>query len=654
MSTYSVSNALAFAQTSTTPFSIYDTDANIAANADALVKLGTQLTFVQIRNSYKTLDSTISAADAIALAPKLMDHYGNGANYVSGVLSKGHGTAITFNHCFIQNTQFGVTFHTDALTGNVSWATIDAAGALPFVQAGFTTPLAVFDTDANIAANADALVKAGGQLNTVQIRNSYKTLDSTISAADAIALAPKLMDDFGNYGVVFQSIIDTAQNISAHIDQLESMASQIAKGWSIGISDSQNHLSLTAAQYANDLSVLQNMGPIYTMTIANVSAANAATVLASKVLSNYNGSVVGTVSAISLLDSTANVLTKLDSLQANAAKLSGITLTDKTTPTLAIKASQLINDSAVLAKIGTAYKLGVSGESVANVVTDLKNSHVTAIGVTDSAAHVLTKLDSLQANAAKLSGITLTDSGIPTLAVSAQQFANDAAVLAKIGTAYKLALTDKGTPTITLTASQFSQDTALLGKISTPYNLGISGELATKVAVDVKNSHVTTIGLVDSAANISANLSVLASNLGKLSGITLTDKATPTLSLTAAQVTGDLGVLNAIKSPYLLSVKDTVANLNSLALGGVHNSQIEIMPTSLLATLTENTQITNLNLSQINLTGFSITEKVYHGTGTEVDIVNSKGVITNQLLFTHDTESQLHLLGTGSAVVHVM
>jgi len=78
------------------------------------------------------------------------------------------------------------------------------------------------------------------------------------------------------------------------------------------------------------------------------------------------------------------------------------------------------------------------------------------------------------------------------------------------------------------------------------------------------------------------------------------------------------------------------------------------MPTSLLATLTESQQVTDMNLSQIKLTGDSITEKVYNTIGTEVDIVNSKGAVINQLLFTHDSEAQLHLLGIGSTVVHVM
>ena len=64
--------------------------------------------------------------------------------------------------------------------------------------------------------------------------------------------------------------------------------------------------------------------------------------------------------------------------------------------------------------------------------------------------------------------------------------------------------------------------------------------------------------------------------------------------------------------------------------------------------------MTDLNLSQLNLTGDSIVEKVYQVTGTEVDVVNSKGVVLDQLFFTHDTESQLQLVGVGSVPVHVM
>ena len=463
MSTYSVSEALTFAQTSTTPFGIFDTDADIAANADALVILGKQLTYVQISNAYQkgVFNSSISVEDAIALAPKLLDWYGDGANYVKGVLSKGHGTAITFTDSFIQNTQFGITFHTDALTGNLSWAQIDAAGALPFVQAGFTTPLYVYDSDNNIAANADALVQAGSQLTYVKISNDYQrgVFNSIISVADAIALAPKLLDWYGNNDVVFQRIFDTAQNISSHIDQLEAMSSQIGNGWNISISDPKNHLSITATQYANDIDVLQVMGPNYTLTINNVSPANVDTVLASKVVWNYDKSVVGTVNSISVLGSAADVEANINRLKADAAKITSISVIDATTTNLdtttlgALPAVTSITLASGVSSLSYAEyvnansklsstNLTITDVSVANTATVAKDSHVTAITVNDTAAHITANLAALldTLDNTKLSSITQSDS--PTaLSITAAQSSVDHAVLAKISGAYNLTVT---------------------------------------------------------------------------------------------------------------------------------------------------------------------------------------------------------------------
>jgi len=526
-----------------------------------------------------------------------------------------------------------------------------------------------------------------------------------------------------NNHVLSVIVTDSGSNIAAALDTLQSNAAKIT---AITLTDATPPtLTLTAAQLSGDASALGLIGSGYNLTVSGVAVANLAAVLGNP-----------HVQSVSVSDSAANIAALLDTLQADIAQISAITLTDGGTPTLTLTAQQASNDAAILAKITSPYVLSTgSGVTVANLAAALANSHGQPVAVADSAANISAALNTLKANVAKLSGITLTDKTTPTLSIAASQFAPDAAVLGKITSPYKLALTDKGIPAIALTASQYSQDSAQLGKISTPYSLKISGETvanlsadlnnshassvgiadsaanvlavldtlvpnaaklsgitltdastptlaisagqfahdgavlgkissayilaisaetAANVAVDAKNSHVSSIAVADTAAHVSASLSSLASNANKLSGITLTDKATPTLSLSAVQVTADLGVLNAISSPYLLSVKDTVANINNLNLSGVHDNQIEIMPTSLLATLTENTQITDLNLAQIKLTGDSITEKPYQGSGTEVDIVNSKGAVINQLLFTHDSEAQLQLLGIGSTVVHVM
>ena len=556
----------------------------------------------------------------------------------------------------------------------------------------FRSTLTINDTAANIASNATALQTLAAALaqdaygSVGQSNNNSLTLTINDSAANiarnastlqtlAAALAKDAYASVGqsNNNSLTLTITDTAANIASNATALQTLAAALAKDTYGSGSSNNNSLSLTINDTAANIA-------------SNAVALNALTAKLSQDI--YGSGKNNDHLTITITDTLSHVLTSINNLNSLSAAITGITLTDNSVPSATLSTSQYSTDTALLAKISMPYTLNISGELAANVSVDAKNSHVTSMGVLDTAAHVAVNLDGvLEANVAKLSTITLTDGGTPTLALTTSQVLNDISALGKIGsqysitltdttpptlsiaasqlvqdtpvlgkisTAYKLALTDQGSPSIVLTASQFSQDTALLAKISTPYSLSISGELAASIATDVKNSHVTSIAVADTAAHVSTNLDSLKSNLGKLYGITLTDPTPPALSLTAAQVTSDLGVLNAISSPYLLSVKDTVANLNSLALDGVQDSQIEIMPTSLLATLTENTQITDLNLSQINLTGDSITEKAYQTTGTEVDIVTSKGAVANQLFFTHDTEAQLHLLGIGTTVVHVM
>ena len=70
--------------------------------------------------------------------------------------------------------------------------------------------------------------------------------------------------------------------------------------------------------------------------------------------------------------------------------------------------------------------------------------------------------------------------------------------------------------------------------------------------------------------------------------------------------------------------------------------------------LFETSQVADLNFSLIKLSGDTISEKVYHGNGTELDIMAGNVSLVSQLFFTHDTESQLQLLGVGRTMVHVI
>lgn len=74
---------------------------------------------------------------------------------------------------------------------------------------------------------------------------------------------------------------------------------------------------------------------------------------------------------------------------------------------------------------------------------------------------------------------------------------------------------------------------------------------------------VNAIAVTDSAANVQANLDGLESiaAAGKLSGITLSDGGTPTISVTASQLSGDAAALAAISGNFDLSVSASSPNL---------------------------------------------------------------------------------------------
>ncbi len=66
--TLTVAQALVYAQTSNNPIIIQDSNANIAASADALVALGAQI--VSLQGNGSTFSQALSAADLLALSSK--------------------------------------------------------------------------------------------------------------------------------------------------------------------------------------------------------------------------------------------------------------------------------------------------------------------------------------------------------------------------------------------------------------------------------------------------------------------------------------------------------------------------------------------------------------------------------------------------------
>jgi hypothetical protein len=232
------------------------------------------------------------------------------------------------------------------------------------------------------------------------------------------------------------------------------------------------------------------------------------------------------MAAVAVSDSAANVNAGLDALQqlAAAAKLASIVLTGAASG-LTVSAAQLSNDAGAIGAITSNYTLQVTNVSVAVAASVSATAKVTAIIVSDSAAHVAGGLDSLQALAAggKIASITLTDSG---------------------------------TPTLSLTAGQLRADAAIIGRIASVYNLAVSGVTAATAMSVAMQPHVASIAVSDSAANVAANLDglQLLATMHKLSTVSLTGTGTPSLSISAAQFTADQVALRAISTPYALNV----------------------------------------------------------------------------------------------------
>ena len=79
------------------------------------------------------------------------------------------------------------------------------------------------------------------------------------------------------------------------------------------------------------------------------------------------------------------------------------------------------------------------------------------------------------------------------------------------------------------------------------------------------NPNIGPQTLIDSAANVAANLDGLVSlaAANDIVSISLTNSGTPTLTITASQATNDGNALAEIATPFTITVADTAANLQT-------------------------------------------------------------------------------------------
>ena len=277
--------------------------------------------------------------------------------------------------------------------------------------------ITVNDSAANVQGGLATLETSIAKIGTITLTNST-TPTLTVTYAQFAADASVLSDISSPYslhvtsvsvtnfaavaanshvGASAISVSDTAADVQNGLSTLYASYSQIN---TITLTDgSTPTITVTYAQFSTDSSVLSDISSPYNLDVSGVTVSEFASVVAN--------SHVG-AGAISVSDSAINVQNGLATLEANVSKIGTIALTDGSTPTITVAYSQFAADGAVLADISSAYKLDVTGVTVANFASVAANSHVGAgdIQVADLSANIQAGLATLEASASQIGAIT--------------------------------------------------------------------------------------------------------------------------------------------------------------------------------------------------------------------------------------------------------
>ncbi len=317
-------------------------------------------------------------------------------------------------------------------------AVVGAASAL----ASLGIAAKVIDTASDIGANASALQAMGNEVAGIRATDIAPV--SAATAASLSGLSGKLV------GPPLY-VADNAADTDAVLSGLVTLGAHVH----VEITDSAANIATVAL----DLATLSVLGIRLTDT-APVTAAVAAGL-------NPVASHLAPGTALAVTDIAAAIVAQEPGLLGMNASLGTITLADGNTQTAATAAALAPLDShfapntlltatgnaaaiaaneaglLLLASDGHLAGVVVANTSVADATANeaALNALPASVTISDSAANVDAGLGALS-QLAGLSAITLTDGGIPTLAMGIATFAADAPVLAKIVSPYTVAIAD--------------------------------------------------------------------------------------------------------------------------------------------------------------------------------------------------------------------
>ena len=414
----------------------------------------------------------------------------------------------------IGSAQAGAIFVPDSSNDPITVAT-----ALTYLRLKPNTTWVIEDSLANIQKNLDALNAVAAHITSLNTTDASQTLSVTatqygkdsavlakwgagdgnvVDVTGVKAAAAKALVDAKPSYVTSIAVVDTGANVNKKIDDLQTIAaSGVLREVNAG---STAQLKITAAQYDADqdlLGLIKNAA--YTLTISDATVDENINTFAT------NAKVKG----IGIKDTTANIEDNLDALQRIGLRLKTIAQTDASTQ-LTVTGAQYRQDSLALGKIVTGYQLAVINAYASQASLLDSNDKVVTVSVADTAANIGKKWALLERLADSLTAVEVTD--------------KDTA--------------------ISITGDQLAMSETLLGKFTVDtdhdYNLAVTAVRAGQAADTAAIDHVVSVGIADTADNVSTNFSALATlqDAGALSGIALTGKGA-TLTLDASLLTGD-------------------------------------------------------------------------------------------------------------------
>lgn len=472
-------------------------------------------------------------------------------------------------------TQIDVSAESSAIEDNLAaLGTLADTGKLHAITN--KTPTTVLNLAADdLTADAQAvldLIKGG----------SYSLSVTGVDAADAKSLVA------ANHKIVSLQVTGDAAGIAANLSDLTGLGKRLT---TITQTDAPSQLlALTGAAFEQNAATLAKIQGGFLAVLSQVSAARAASLAANN-----------QVSSLSVTDTGAGISGAWRSLTQLGSKLTAVTRSDSSD--LQITMTDWSNGQALKDKFTVGPTFSISGVRTSQVAALAADTSVNAIQVEDSAEALSATLVTLAAEA-KVNQLVVSD---PTVAMqmTAETYADQATILGKVkNDAYLVSLTqvaaaDAGTlaaddhvsgmaisdtgaeisanfdaiaaatnldsitltdqgGTVTLTAAQILDNGTALNKVESAFQLAATDATIADLASLADVAEVTSIGISDTADNVSASFADVIALGGSLTDITLTD-ATPVLAIAQADWTTGATALAKVTNAYQVDVSETAA-----------------------------------------------------------------------------------------------